>query len=406
MARQPTGAIIEHTGHDGRIYRGLRFSAYGKRRFQSLGPVSAREAERELRHVLADVERGTWQAPTAPEPTPEQTPVPTFHQLAEQWWVRHSPRLTQGTVIDYEGRLERHLIPYFGEMPINEITIDTVEAYIAAKLARKRPLSPRSINMQVTLLGAILEGAVERDLIGRNPARGRARRLEEPRPSRSYLRTAAQIEALLDAAGELDREAPLERKHIERRAMLATLAFSGVRIGELLSLRWRNLDLAGGWLHVEGTKTDAATRDIKIRGSLRDELVGVRQRAPDAVPDTFMYPTATGRRHGAENFRNRVLAGAVKRANEKLAKQGLPPLPEGITPHSLRRTFASVLYALGEDPGVVMDELGHTDPGLALRIYRQSMRRGEDEKNALRVLVEGRELVAADKVPDLTSLAS
>ncbi|MGH2878388.1 MAG: hypothetical protein ACRDK4_02110 [Solirubrobacteraceae bacterium] len=48
-----------------------------------------------------------------------------------------------------------------------------------------------------------------------------------------------------------------------------------------------------------------------------------------------------------------------------------------------------VLYAIGEDPGVVMDEMGHTDPALALRVYRQSMRRGDDEKAALRALVEG-----------------
>jgi integrase len=55
----------------------------------------------------------------------------------------------------------------------------------------------------------------------------------------------------------------------------------------------------------------------------------------------------------------------------------------------LRRTFCSLLYGLGEDPGVVMDEMGHTDPALALRVYRQAMRRGEDEKAQLRALVEG-----------------
>jgi integrase len=43
------------------------------------------------------------------------------------------------------------------------------------------------------------------------------------------------------------------------------------------------------------------------------------------------------------------------------------PLPK-LTPHKLRHTFCSLLYALGEDPGVVMDELGHTDASLALRI--------------------------------------
>jgi integrase len=97
-----------------------------------------------------------------------------------------------------------------------------------------------------------------------------------------------------------------------------------------------------------------------------------------------VFPTATGRQQSADNFRSRVLRTAVAEANGSLAKRGLPPLPEGITPHSLRRTFVSVLYALGEDPGVVMDEMGHADPALALRVYRQAMRRGEDEKAALR----------------------
>jgi integrase len=406
MARQATGTIVEHRGKDGRTYRALRFSAYGRRRFVSLGPVTARQAEADLRHLLADVERGTWQPPTAPEPAPEPVAVPTFHQLSEAWWMRHAPRLTEGTRIDYKGRLERHLIPYFGDMPIEAITFDTVEDYIAAKLARAKPMSPRYINMTVTLLGAILEGAVERGTIARNPAKGKARRLEEPRPSRSYLRTAAQITALLDAAGELDREAPAYRGHVERRGMIAVLAFAGLRISELLGVRWRDVDLAGGWLHIGESKTDAGVRDVKIRGALRDELVGVRQRAASIDPAAYVFPTATGRRLGPDNFRNRVLGrpavvvdgeeragtGAVGCANKRLEAEGLPPLPGGITPHSLRRTFASVLYALGEDPGVVMDEMGHTDPGLALRIYRQSMRRGEDEKAALRALVEGAQL--------------
>jgi hypothetical protein len=53
----------------------------------------------------------------------------------------------------------------------------------------------------------------------------------------------------------------------------------------------------------------------------------------------------------------------------------------------LRRTVASVLYALGEDPGVLMDEMVHTDTAPGLSVYRQAMRRGEDEKQALRALV-------------------
>ena len=89
------------------------------------------------------------------------------------------------------------------------------------------------------------------------------------------------------------------------------------------------------------------------------------------------------------NIRNRVLANAVQRANERLAERREPPLPEGLTPHSLRRTFASVLYAIGEAAPVVMQEMGHTHPALALRIYASAMRREEDENERLRALVDG-----------------
>jgi Phage integrase family len=96
-----------------------------------------------------------------------------------------------------------------------------------------------------------------------------------------------------------------------------------------------------------------------------------------------------------DNFRSRILAKAVERANENLAAQKRVPLPEGLTPHKLRHTFASILYALGVDPGVVMDEMGHTDPALALRLYRHSMRRGDGEKAKLQALVSGEPSVLA-----------
>ena len=82
----------------------------------------------------------------------------------------------------------------------------------------------------------------------------------------------------------------------------------------------------------------------------------------------------------------------MKLADERLEADGLPPLPERITPHSLRRTFCSLLCALGETPPVVMGEMGHTDPALALRVYAQVIRYGEDEKAQMRALVEGEAL--------------
>ncbi len=137
------------------------------------------------------------------------------------------------------------------------------------------------------------------------------------------------------------------------------------------------------------TKTDAGTRRIKVRGALNAELTRAHVLRATADANGFVFATSTGMRQSTDNLRSRVIAASVEQANKNLGARDLPPLPEGITPHSLRRTFASILYAIGEDPGVVMDEMGHTDPALALRVYRQSMRRGEDEKAALRALIEG-----------------
>jgi Phage integrase family len=64
-------------------------------------------------------------------------------------------------------------------------------------------------------------------------------------------------------------------------------------------------------------------------------------------------------------------------------------LPPGITPHSLRHTFTSLLFAIGEDPVSVMRQLGHTDPAFTLRVYAHSMGRGADERERLRALTDG-----------------
>ena len=105
-----------------------------------------------------------------------------------------------------------------------------------------------------------------------------------------------------------------------------------------------------------------------------------------------MGPPRTAR-GGGDPLRRRVLAKAVERANKQLVQRGSVPLP-AITPHSLRRTFASLLYARGEPPPVVMAEMGHTDPSLALAIYAQAMRRDDGEQDQLRALVDGADVEA------------
>jgi hypothetical protein len=88
MAPQPTGRVVPPDNKRQRSWA-LRFRAYGKRRFVTLGRSedgwNRQRAERELRHVLADVERGIWRPEDKTAAPAEAEPCPTFHEFASAW---------------------------------------------------------------------------------------------------------------------------------------------------------------------------------------------------------------------------------------------------------------------------------------------------------------------------------
>jgi integrase len=128
---------------------------------------------------------------------------------------------------------------------------------------------------------------------------------------------------------------------------------------------------------------------------LRDELDSYCSRL-QVVPDALVFGSATGAKQGATNIRRRILAPAVDGANTTIATEGVEPLPEGLTPHSLRRTYASLLFAIGEAPPYVMAQLGHVDPKVTLGIYAKVMDRRDGEPERLKGLVRGRVWTALD----------
>ena len=237
-------------------------------------------------------------------------------------------------------------MPFFKDHLLSGITVAEVDRYRQAKV-RTGKLSATSINKTITRLGQILDLATE--LIDRNPVRvnPRRRKLRQRRPGRPYLDRADQIAALLDAAGELDAEARPDRQGTARRALLATLAFAGPRLGEALALRWRDVDLAAERMRVGRSKTDAGVRTIELLPALRDELTAWKARTRHGRPSELVFGTENGREQSPSHVRNRILAKAVKRANERLEADDRAPLPTGLTPHSLRRTFASALFGSG-----------------------------------------------------------
>jgi site-specific recombinase XerC len=225
-------------------------------------------------------------------------------------------------------------------------------------------------------------------LIGRNPARGRRRRLKQRAPERTCLDRSEQIVALLEAAGELDAEARVDRRATPRRTCLAAPTLAGLRIGEAVALRWRDVDLAAGRLRVTESKTDAGVRQVDLLPALREELSIHKATAQYAGPDDFVFPTARGQQQDIGNLRQRFLGRSLERANANLAERGSSPLPDGITPHSLRRTFISLLLATGREVPYVMRQVGHADPKVTLSIYAQVMYQGDGERERLKIVSE------------------
>jgi len=393
MPRPATGQVVVDKRRRSPTY-GLRFRAYGRREYVALGTAAEgwtrAKAQTELQNTLADVRRGIWRPAVAEvvEPLPE---VPTFHVFASEWFERQTIEggrrgtgLSAAGRDDLRWRLSSHLLPAFASRRLDQITVEDVDRYRLAKV-REGNLGATSINKTLTTLAAILETAVEYELIDRNPARGRRRRLPAVAPRRSWLDRADHIAALLDGAGKLDDTARVHRG--QRRALLATLTFGGLRLGEAQTLRWRDVDLARGTITVRAAKTDAGVRVVNVLPVLSNELGDYRAHI-DPASDALAFCTTSGRRLGATNIRRRVLELAVKHANAQLAADGFEPLPDGLTPHSLRRTFASLLFAIGETPPYVMAQMGHTTPNLTLAIYARQMDRRDGEPERLKALVD------------------
>jgi len=379
MAPQPTGQIIERKGKQGITYA-TRVRAYGQRHYISLGysweGMTRRQAEVERQNILADIRRGIWKPPEK-EPAALPAADPTFHEFASQWFESRRHEVAPRTIEDYEWTLTHHLLPFFKDHRLTQITIAEVDRYRTTKVRErerasdKRGLSNRTINGTLNMLAQLLEVAVEYGHIPFNPARGRRRRLKAAQPKRTWLEPE-QVKPLLDAT-VVGMRGGKTKPDPRMRALFATAICTGLRIGELLSLRWREVNLAQARLTVTDSKTDAGRgREIDIWPELHDVLAAHKLHTAHSQPQDYVFATKAGKADTRSNIAKR-LKRAVCRTNEAFEGEDVSRIPSELSPHSLRRTFASLLYLRGENPVYVMHQMGHTDPKLALRIYTKVM---------------------------------
>jgi integrase len=134
--------------------------------------------------------------------------------------------------------------------------------------------------------------------------------------------------------------------------------------------------------------------------ALRERLAQHRMDHP-AAPTQPAFATRNGTRQRPDNVRARLLAPVLQRANELLEADGVLPIAH-MTPHTLRRTFASVLAVCDVPPRRAMYLLGHTDPTPTLAVYQQVLDVGRRSVDTLErvlgcTLAEARAVYAGER---------
>lgn len=324
-----------------------------KRRNGSDDGLTRAMAERRLREV-----RDQLEAEVPNDPDSQRAPL-TLAEIGQT----HIERLEavagreRATVEDYRIYLNRHLIPYFSDIPVSEITSEDVENFIVAQ--RKNGLAPATILNHVNFLNSIFVYALKRSLVDRNPVA----QADKPRiPVSKDLRFLAveEIEAILCAM-------PDHEIGKTDRAIVLTAAMTGMRSGEIRALRWRDIDWQAGLIRIrknmkrggiEGeTKSRRSTRTVPLSDRVAHELDEHFRRSHYTSPEdrVFCHPH-TGNPRDAGKMRD-SLYGAMRTAElgEKIGRNG------GITFHSLRHTFATRMAAAGAPIRAIQEWLGHAD---------------------------------------------
>lgn len=346
---------IREDGRPGRI-----------RRYANLGGVNREKADEELERLVKK-ENGGCKLPR---------PMVTFKTFVhEQWAPAEMPLLDAVTLKlnrdearkqrpdsehrpasadTYASKLRTHLIPYFGQKRLCEITRYDVELFLAEKARQGH--SPAHVRAMCATLSRVMQAAVRWKLLEENPAQGLRQKKPTDRQRPAVALTPEQVKSLADALPE------------PCRTVVLVAVLTGLRIGEILGLRWISVNLQRGTLSVDATlcdrlqvlgptKTRSSTRTLSISGALRAVLEAHGQRCSTGV-DGFVFTTPKGTALSAKNLRNRVLE-PVRKALE---------LPR-FSWHDLRHTHATWLSEAGVAPKVAQEILGHSDASLTLGVY-------------------------------------
>lgn len=300
---------------------------------------------------------------------PAHKASPTFSQLAPDYLAYSKANKLSHVVERYY--LNGTLVPFFGDMRLDKITPFEIERYKQKRL--KDGLKKSSINREVGLLKSMLRTAMEWELTSRNAAReAKLFKLDEPSLERvlSY-----EEEGKLLAACE---EPELRCRAPHLRSVISIALYTGLRRGEMLRLRWVDIDFPQNVLIVRKSKTKSGRgRRVNLNSALRQMLASLFE----AEHGEWVFPSPKRFQTPGEAQRH---MGDVKNAFRRAVRlSGIAP----ITFHQLRHTFCSRLADAGVPMPVIQDLAGHASITMTRRYTHPA---DELKQKAVEILLKDR----------------
>jgi len=319
------------------------------RRSEVLGTVAELPTRREAEQLLSNRLRGINSGDSRVQST---WTLKSFIQ--DRWLPDVLPTIKYSTQNHYKYIVKVHLIPTLGDMQLRLITRESVQSLLTSK--RRSGLSWRTVKHIHTTFGTILAAAVMEGLVPDNAVR------KTKLPRRGPIAEKVPIDpkrvcALLEALPE------------PSRSLAWLLSFTGLRIGELLALRWRDVELDAGLIRVRQTVYEGQFDDPKSKRSRRTVPLGTQgaqilaARKPEACdPEGLVFAARNGSPLSRRNLLNRQL----KPTCEKLKL-------EGATWHWLRHANATLLDSVGASLGTMQALLGHSSSEITRDVYLHSV---------------------------------
>jgi len=343
-------------------YQASVWSARESKRIRKTFPTLA-EARAWRSETQTGVRRGTLRAP-AHTTVREAAEELVAGMKSGRVRTRSGDVYKPSAIRSYEAALRDHVVPRIGQARLGDVQHRDVQRLADDLLAQGR--DPSTVRNALMPLRVIFRRAAEDGDVAVNPCAHL--RLPAVRGRRERIASPDEAERLLAALPERDRP------------VWAAALYAGLRRGELLALRWENVDLASGVIRVERAYDDkerveiepkslAGRRAVPIVGALRDVLVEHKQRQGRDVGLAF----------GAGAERPLQPSNLWRRAQRAWKRAGLEPI--GL--HEARHTFASVLIAAGVNAKAITTYMGHASIKTTYDLYGKLMPGSEAEGVAL-----------------------